>query len=128
MIRVGRMRVHVMVRNLEVLVGMMMVVVVVGNMVCMQRRMVVKPKNIRWLPNQSSWLAMIRTSLLLSLVREFYFLRRVKDCLNGFPRQGSSVADAVAVAEVAGIPFVLRYAKYVAQFIGYKICMQPSGL
>ena len=116
MIRVGRMRVHVMVRNLEVLVGMVMMVVV-GNMVCMQRRMVVKSKNIRWLPNQSSWLSMKRTSLLLSLVREFYFLRRVKDCLNGFPRQGSSVADAVAVAEVAGVPFVLGCVSYIAKLM-----------
>ena len=48
---------------------------VVRNMVCMQRCMVVKPKKIRWLPNQSSWLAMIRTSLLLSLLIEFYFFR-----------------------------------------------------
>ena len=113
MFMVGRMGGHVMVRNLEVLVGVMMLVV--RNMVCMQRCMVVKPKKIRWLPNQSSWLAMIRTSLLLSLLIEFYFFEdRVKDCLNGFPRQGSSVADAVAVAEVAGVPFVLRYACYEA--------------
>ena len=53
---------HVMVRDLEVLM-----VLVVGNMVGMQRRMVVKPKKIRRLPNQSSWLSMIRASLLLSL-------------------------------------------------------------
>ena len=74
MFMVGRMRGHVMVRNLEVLVGVM-VLVVVGNMVGMQRCMVVKPKKIRWFPNQSSWLAMIRASLLLSLLIEFYFQR-----------------------------------------------------
>ena len=76
MFMVERMRGHVMVRNLEVLVGVMvLVVVVVGNMVGMQRSMVVKPKKIRWFPNQSSWLAMIRASLLLSLLIEFYFQR-----------------------------------------------------
>ena len=69
---VGRMGVHVMVRNLKVLVGMM-VMMVVGNMVCMQRCMVVKAKNIRWFPNQSSWLAMIWSSLLLGLVRKYIF-------------------------------------------------------
>ena len=53
---------QVVVRDLEVLM-----VLVMGNMVGMQRRMVVKPKNIRWLPNQSSWLSMIWASLLLSL-------------------------------------------------------------
>ena len=74
MFMVERMRGHVMVRNLEVLVGVM-VLVVVGNMVGMQRSMVVKPKKIRWFPNQSSWLAMIRASLLLSLLIEFYFQR-----------------------------------------------------
>ena len=46
--------------------------------------------------------------------RILLFQDKVKDCLNGFPRQGSSVADAVAVAEVAGVPFVLRYACYEA--------------
>ena len=62
---------HVMVRNLEVLIDVM--VLVVGNMVGMERRMVMKSKKIRWFPNQSSWLTMIRASLLLSLLIKFTF-------------------------------------------------------
>ena len=71
MFMVGRMRGHVMVRNLEVLIDVM--VLVVGNMVGMERRMVMKSKKIRWFPNQSSWLTMIRASLLLSLLIKFTF-------------------------------------------------------
>ena len=52
---------------------------------------------------------------------------KVAGCLNGFPRQGSSVADPVAVAEVAGIPFVLRSMQdiYTVQIIKH---WQPSEL
>ena len=66
MLMVGRMRSHVMVRYMKVVVGV--VVLVVGNMVGMQRGMMVKPEKIRRLPNQPCWLAVIRTSLLFSLL------------------------------------------------------------
>ena len=66
MLMVGRMGAHTVVINLEVLIDVM--VLVVGNMVGMQRGMMVKPEKIRRLPNQPCWLAVIRTSLLLSLL------------------------------------------------------------
>ena len=66
MLMVGRMRSHLMVRYMKVVVGV--VVLVVGNMVGMQRGMMVKPEKIRRFPNQPCWLAVIRTSLLFSLL------------------------------------------------------------
>ena len=67
MLMVGRMRSHVMVRYMKVVVGVV-VLVVMGYMVGMQRGMVVKPEKIRRFPNQPCWLAVIRTSLLFSLL------------------------------------------------------------
>ena len=87
MLMVGRMGAHMVVINLEVLNDVM--VLVVGNMVGMERCMVVKPKKIRWFPNQPSWLTMIRASLLLSLLIEFYIFEKKDRGLPGwFPRAG----------------------------------------